>query len=56
MKCPICEQEMEIQSQDENTDSEIQGAYDRTIYICAKDGTWVKVEVPQQLELGLEFQ
>ncbi len=47
MKCPTCGNEMDLLKQD-TTRSRLQNkTYDRAIYACPSDETWVTVEVLQ---------
>jgi hypothetical protein len=50
MKCPVCQQEMAIQRADTSYSKAKSKHYDRTLYHCAHDDTWVKMEIPKSAQ------
>ncbi len=49
MNCPVCDELMTITDQDTSYNRrENNKPYDRTRYVCYKDDTWVKTEIPQK--------
>lgn len=47
MKCPVCETDMLLQSESISNDGKGE-EYDRKIYMCKIDDTWVTVEIPRK--------
>lgn len=49
MNCPVCNEPMTLTNQDTSYNRrENDKPYNRTRYVCSKDDTWVKIEVPQK--------
>lgn len=48
MQCPVCTAEMAAAHTDVSSNSQTGDQYDRTIYSCTKDDSWVTVETPRK--------
>ena len=55
MNCPICRKPMKVVSADTSYDRRTapEKEYDRTLYVCRADDTWISVEVPKMRETPL---
>jgi hypothetical protein len=47
MRCPKCENDMDLLKQDISKSKIHDKTYDRSIYACANDEVWVTVEIPR---------
>jgi hypothetical protein len=45
MKCPACGQEMDVKSTGKSYGHDDK-PYDKTVYVCEPDDTWITLEVP----------
>ncbi len=46
MKCPICQQEMEVERKEISNNPENGKKYQRILYLCKTDDAWISVETP----------
>ncbi len=52
MNYPVCNEPMTLINQDASYNrSENNKAYDRMRYVCRKDDTWAKIEIPHTTHL-----
>lgn len=48
MKCPECKTNMKVERSNTSHNSKTGQDYNRTIYVCGVDDTWVTTEVPKK--------
>lgn len=53
MKCPKCQQEMEIKNKDISNNPENGKKYERVLYVCKIDDVWINTEIPITQEQNL---
>lgn len=44
--CPTCQGKMEVRCEGKTTSRKHNKTYERTVYTCDQDDTWVSIEVP----------
>lgn len=49
MKCPKCDKEMIIKTEDTSSNSRNNKQYDRKVYWCEQDDIWINLEIPKEI-------
>lgn len=48
MNCPKCKKEMTVKVKDTSSDFRNGKKYDRVVYWCERDDTWIRIETPKR--------
>lgn len=49
MKCPKCDNEMNIKKQDISHNPENNQRYSRNVHWCEQDDIWISLEIPKKV-------